>query len=219
MVDAIYVQDKVYYGYAQSAIRLGTSFDVYRAPNPIVPIQQQNFVQSVLSSFNQTWDYMKANKYGNALWQAVVDGRIVQEGDYLVGTQDRYLATHFIMSMDLLMPINSIECNRVVTIQRPAQNTKPGYQGSYSGYSPLTATVLAQNLPVSILEQNRGTPNRMKLPTDARMPIWTFLAPNLGGVNYQNGDIVTDEVNQRYVMVSPEETEFGWRILLEHLSA
>lgn len=219
MANALYIQDKIYYGYAQAAIRLGTNFDVYRAPNPIVPIQQRNFVQTMLMSLNPAWNYMKANKYGNAVWQAVVDGRLTQVGDYLVGTQDRYLFTHFIICMDLMLPINSVECNRVVTIQRPAQNTKPGYQEDYAGYSPLTATVLAQNLPVSILEQNRGTPNKMKLPTDARMPIWTFLAPNLGGVSYQNGDIVTDEVNQRYVMVSPEETEFGWRVLLEHLSA
>lgn len=223
MADAAYIQGKIYYGYGQAAKRLGTSFDFYRSVTPLNPIVAGNIIGNLLVSLNQNWAYDKANKYGNAIWQMVADARQPPDsigftiGDYFLGTSlDNVPLTYFVISKQLILPILSVECNKVVTIQRANQDNDPD-SDVYSGYTPGTATVLASGLPVSILKQAIGRDNKEKLPTDTLMPRWDLLMPNLGNVTYKNRDIVIDELGFRYVVAAAEKTDFGWRCAIELL--
>lgn len=217
MANAAYVQDKIYYGYAQAALRLGLTFDVYRSVTPIDPIVPVNVVANVFSSFNVSWDYMKANRYGNAVFQAVVDGRVVQLYDYLIGNNQKWFIASW-KTTQIILPILAIECPHEITIERAAQDITPD-SDQYSGYNSVQPTVLARGLPASILFANKGAKNPQKLPTDNNLGFWTILIPNLDGTIYLNRDIIIDENNFRYVIDTAELTNLGWRIMAQQLGA
>jgi len=211
------IQDVIYQGYGVSAQVIGDSYGIYRSSTPINPIVPGNLITTQNASFNVDWTYKKANKYGNAVWQTLSDGRNFQVGDYFIKApfpEQRF----FVAAMQRMLPILSVECNKTVTITRAAQDNAPD-SDVYSGYVPPTVTTLAQNLPVSMLYQNHGSDNKMKLPTDTRLPRWIMLLPNLGSVVYKNRDIVIDELNMRYVIISVELTDLGWRMVMEQLGA
>lgn len=217
MADAAYVQDKIYYGYSQAAKRLGLQFDVYRSVTPVDPIVPVNLVANVFSSFNVSWSYMKANKYGNAVYQACVDGRVIQLYDYLVGNGQIWFIASW-KTTQIILPILAINCNHTVKIERAAQDVTPD-SDQYSGYNAVQPEILAAGLPCSILFSNKGTRNPEKLPTDTNLGFWTVLLPNLGGVVYKNRDIITDETNARYSVTTAELTDLGWRIAAQQQGA
>lgn len=226
MANVAYIQNKIYYGYGKAAIRLGLTFNVYHSISPLNPIALPNLLGTIQSSFNQNWAYDKANKYGNNVWQMVADGRAAPDaigfvvGDYLTGfDQDGNDLYYFVIGKQSLMPILAVSCNAFVQIERATQDLSPGFNGGYSGYLPGTSTVLATNLPVSILNSNIGRDNQMKMPTDTLLPRWVMLMPNLGGVIFKNRDIVIDGKGTRYVLASAELTDLGWRCGLDTLGA
>jgi hypothetical protein len=225
MADAAYIQNRIYYGYGKAAQRLGLQFDVYRSATPINPIQGTNIISNGYASFNVSWSYMSANKYGNVVWQTVIDANSLSDGgtdakvgDYLKGFDLRGKPqTFLIIAEQLQLPILSVECNHIVTITRATQDATQGFSNNYSGYLPVTAETLASGLPVSLYYMQYGQNNKMKLPTDTRLPQLWMYAPNLGGVVYKNRDEVIDEENNRYVISMAELTDLGWRFVLEQL--
>jgi len=226
MADAAYIQSKIYYGYGKAATHLGLDYTFYHPTNPIDPLNVANQIGTLKVSLNVAWSYMKANKYGNAIWQTVADGRDsplsvgFTIGDYFQGTSlNNQVNTYFIISKQLILPILSVECNKFITITRAEQDNQAGFNGSYSGYTPASSTILASNMPVSMLEITIGRENKQKLPTDTLMPRWWLLMPNLGDVTYKNRDIVIDQLGMRYVIATTEKTDFGWRCQAELLGA
>ena len=208
MANAQYIQDKIYYGYDKAAQRLGFEYDIYHSVVPVDPINPANFINRLFASFNVSWNYEKANKYGNAVYQLVSDGRYFSIGDFFVGNGE----TWFVISKDLQLPITAVQCNHTVLIERSVQSDVPGTD-DYSGYNNQLPDVVARNLPASILYANKGNMNPERLPTDTNLGFWTVLVPNLGNVIYFNRDIVQDENGYRYVVVTPELTDFGWRLM------
>ena len=91
MADAPYIQGKIYYGYGKAAEHLGLPYTFYHALSPINPIVAANVIGIIKVSLNQNWAYMKANRYGNAVWQMVADARQPPDsigftmGDYFLG--------------------------------------------------------------------------------------------------------------------------------------
>lgn len=222
------INQKVLYGYAKAAEHLGTPFLLYRSATPINPISSGNLIGTILANVNVSWDYMKNNVYGNAIFNILVDCQFAndpnsaQDNDYLVGTSDpstglpTNLHTYFIQAIDVDLPIKAVECNHTISIIRPAQSTGAGNLG-YVGYTPSTSTTIMSNMPASVLIGGRGGNAKTKLPTDTRNPTWQVLLPNLGNVNIKVGDIIIDEVNQNYVVMDNEETELGWRLRAEQV--
>jgi hypothetical protein len=207
MVTAARVQDRIYYGYGKAAQRLGTDFTIYRSATAINPISSGNIAGTLKCSFNVSWSYMKANKYANAIWQLVADGRLTQVYDYLTdGTKTFYVA-----AQQLILPILAIECNQILTVKRPTGPQGVGYQG-YSVYDDATADVIYQNCPGSMLEGARGASNPVNIPSDAKMPWFIILLPFLGNKQIQTGDFVTDSNGVAHMVSSAELTDLGWRL-------
>lgn len=206
------INEKIRAGYAKAAQKLGQDFSLYRSATPINPIQSDYLVGIVKAVMTVSWNWMKPNKYGNAVWNAVIDGQLssgnlsAQVGDYIVGDQ-----TFFIASKQYQMPMQAVECNRTISIERPSQHTGAGYQG-YTASTPASSEIVMTRMPVSCLKagDNENAPTR--LPTDTKQPMWIILMPNLGGVMIRSDDTIIDDKNQQYVVMTPELTDLGWRM-------
>ena len=210
-MDGIKAQAKIYKGYGIAAKKIGLVYNQYRSTTGINPIAIGNLISSTFyASFNVSWDYMKSSKYGNAIFQCVADGRVLQVGDYLVNATK----TWFIIGMEALLPILAVECNATATIERPTQSTAKGFVG-YAGYeagNPTgNGTVIMQNVPISLLIDGRGKENPTKLPMDSTWGRWLILMPYLGDVQVKVGDMMKVGTDL-YIVDSNELTEFGWRI-------
>lgn len=207
-MDGILAQEKVYKGYAIAAKKIGLVYTQYRSTTGIDPISMGNIVSSTFyASFNVSWDYMKSSKYGNAVFQCVADGRILQVGDYLVDSTK----TWFIIGMENLLPILAVECNATVTVEHPQFNVDKGIV-PYMGDQPtVNGTIFMQNIPCSFLIQGRGKSNETKLPMDSSWGRWEVLMPYLGNQKILVGDTVSIGTDI-YIVDDNELTEFGWRL-------
>ena len=208
MVDFAYVQDKVYFGYGKAAEKIGQEVNIYRSATGIDPLDSDNLVGQTFLSQNVDWNYNKANKYGNAVWQLVIDGREIQKFDYLVN--DTF--TFFVIAMEPLLPILGVECTRTVSILRASKTQEPG-ANPYGGYELEDVSTLATSLPVSALAGGRMETNSFKLPLDTRSPSYVVLIPALTGIDLRIGDFVDDERGVRLALTSVELTDFGYRCI------
>jgi len=206
------IDQKIRFGYAKAAKKLGQTFELYRSATPFTPLATGNLIGSLPAVVTVDWQWMKSNKPGNAIWWILIDGQdssaplSAQEGDYLVGDQ-----TFFILTKEYQMPMSAVECNRVVDIIRPSQSIDAGNQG-YVAYTPPTSNTIMEGMPISILKDRAGNMAESKLPTDTDQPRWIIQMPNLGGVKILTGDIMIDEIGDNYVISLNEESEFGWRL-------
>jgi hypothetical protein len=210
-VDGTKLQGKVYYGYAQSAKRIGLPFSQYRPTSAVSPIGSGSLVGTILASFNaQDMKYSKPNSYGKPVWYCLADGRVMAVGDYFVGAP----GTFFIASMQPLLPIQAIECNRTVTVFRPQQQAGVGAVG-YGGNTAQNQTAIATGFPASVLINAKADNSSVKLPGDTRQAWWNLLLPPIpGNIIIQDADVVTDEIGNRYVVSAAELTDMGWRITM-----
>lgn len=206
MVAYAHVQERISYGYAKAAEKVGQTFALYRAPNGINPINQNNYLQDVFVSANVSWDYMKASAYGNAVYQLIIDQRVIKAGDILVGNG----VTFFINAAEPLLPTNGVQCNRSVRLTRPSGTHLAG-ANPYGGYDPLDVEEILLNCPVSILDKGRPASAGFKLPLDVGMPRTIILMPFLPNVEPRIGDLLDDDRGVRVALYSVEKTDFGFR--------
>jgi hypothetical protein len=206
MVSYAHVQERISYGYAKAAQKIGQTFALYRAPNGINPIAIENYVQDIFMSYNVSWDYMKASQYGNAVYQAIIDQSIIKSGDILDGNG----VTFFINATEPLMPTNVVQCNRRVRLTRP-QGTPFAGENPYGGYDPLDAEEILLECPVSALDKGRPSAAGFKLPLDVAMPRTIILMPFLPNVEPRIGDFMDDDRGVRMALSSVEKTDFGFR--------
>lgn len=217
------IHQKILYGYAKAASKLGAYFSLYRSSTPLSPIQVGNLVTHLRMSQSVSWDYMKANSYGNAQFNACIDAQSknsplsAKVGDYLIPAIDPDNSainnnnTYFVQSLQFDLPPRVVECNATIDIIRPSQDSTPGYVG-YVGYTEGTSEIVMTQMPVSILIESVGKDAQTKLPTDTREPSWVVLLPNLGNVTVRIGDIITDQLDQQFVVYDNELTDLGWRL-------
>lgn len=216
------IQQKIFYGYAKAAYKLGASFNVYRSSTPINPIVEPNLIGTIQMSASVEWKYMTASKYGNSSFNACIDAQRssapvnAQVGDYLIPTEgiDGFISDnhiYYVQSLQFDLPPRVVQCDRSIEIIRPAETVGPGFTG-YSGYLPGTSTIIMQGMPTSILKMGKSGGAPSKLPTDTSEPVWEMLLPNLGDSNVRIGDIVIDDLEQNYVVTHNELTELGWRL-------
>lgn len=207
-MDGATLQQRVYYGYAQAAKRIGLSFDQYRPTTATTAMASGNLLRSMTASFNaQDMRYSKPNGYGKATWYCLADGRLLQVGDYLTGNG----STYFIAAMQPLLPILAVECNRTVTVYRPQQQAGVGALG-YGGNTAANETAVVTSFPASILIGAKAETNAVKLPGDGRSMAQVMLLPPIpGAVQIKNNDIVKDDLGNRYIIFGAELTDLGWR--------
>lgn len=212
MVTPALVQSKVWFGYAQSAKRLGFTFAHYRPSSVNSPIAPANLIGSLPLALVQNFNFAAPMKFGNAQWQALVDGSQVQVGDYFVGPAPGSSRTVFIAGMWPMLPIQAVECNRVLNILRVGNEERQYGIGGYSGDTETTEVPLLTGWPASVLEGKRPQATDAKLPGDAKIGAWAILMPALPGVAIEFNDIITDDLARRYLVQSAELTPLGWRI-------
>jgi hypothetical protein len=206
-MDGTKAQAKVYRGYSIAASKIGTAYTQYRPVSAdltgLAPIST-----SLLASFNsEDMTYSRPNKYAKPTWYALVDGTQTQVGDYLIGAA----GTFFIAAQQPLLPILAVECNRVLSFARPQTQAQFGAVTNYEGNTPDTQTPLAAGWHASVLQGTKGEKNDVGLPGDVRNAWWAILLPAIPGVILQSGDLVTDDIDRRYVLSSVELTDLGYR--------
>lgn len=208
-MDGTRLQSLVYYGYYQAALRIGLPFQQYRPTNAAAPLGTA--FATLVASFNaKDMKYGKPSAYGSPLWYCLADGRVMQVGDYLIGAP----GTFFIASMQPILPIQAVECNRVVTVYRPQQQTAVG-AAPYGGNTADNQTAIATGFPASILINAKADKGVVSLPGDARSAWWNMLLPIIpGGVTIEDADVVIDDLENRYVISAAELTDMGWRITM-----
>jgi len=221
------IQSKIWQkGYGNAAVKLGLPYQFYRPQGNITLESGGNlllesggnmrleggsfpgsFVITLPVSLNaEDMTYRKPNKYGKATWYALVDGTSLSVGDYLIGPQ----GTFFIAAMQPLLPILVVQCNRIITISRPMAQSGSGMQG-YSGMTAANEMAYSSNVPCSILQGTKGEKDDANLPADVRSPWWTMLFPGAVG-RVLLGDLIIDDIGQRYIASSVELTALGYRV-------
>lgn len=208
-MDAAKLQGKVYAGYGKAALRIGFMTDLYRPSVASNPLASGNKVASFNASFNaEDMSYSKPNKYGHPTWYGVFDARGVQVGDYLTNAQD---GTYFVAALQTILPVLLVQCNRTIDVRRPQLQAGVGAVG-YGGNTDAAETPLLVGWPASVLQGTKGERAESNLPGDSRAPWWSILLPAFPGVTIAPFDVVTDDLQRRYVISSAELTDLGWRI-------
>jgi hypothetical protein len=153
---------------------------------------------------------MKSNRPGNAVYQLIIDGSVIQQFDYLVYPK----ATFYVDKRDPIAPVNGFLCNRIVNINRPIASYSPG-GNSYGGYETDNILQIMLQAPISVLEHGKGIPNSFNLPLDTKSPRYILMIPALPGVELRIGDLIDDDRNVRLAITNVELTEFGFRCLAD----
>lgn len=212
-MDGPRIDQKIRFGYHKASQKLGKDFSLYRSTSTIIPINPLNLQGIVKCAFTIAWDWMKANKPGNAIWYLLTDGRNssgilnVRECDFLVSADQ----TFFVLAKQYQMPMLAVECNTKIKILRPTQSIGPGIQ-PYAGYTPAGSYIVFDEMPVSILLDRSGEKAITKLPTDSRQSSWIVLMPNINDTGIKTGDIIIDNVGRNYIVSLAEQTDFLWRM-------
>jgi len=210
MVNYAYVQDRVDYGYGKAALKIGETVTIYRPSSGINPISGPNVVGVTYLSYNVDWSYMKANKPGNAIYQLIIDGHLIQPFDYLVYSK----ATFYVDEREPIAPVNGVLCNRIVNITRPIADYSPG-ANPYGGYEKNNILTIMESAPISVLQKGRGSTNAYKLPLDTKSPGYILMVPALPGVELRIGDLIDDDRGVRIALTNVEKSEFGFRCLAD----
>ncbi|MBR8182096.1 hypothetical protein KDW54_06745 [Burkholderia ambifaria] len=206
-MDAAKLQSKVWAGYAKAAKRIGPAFNLYRPISATNPLSNGP-IATLNASFNaEDMSYGRPNKYGKPTWFCLVDGSRVLVGDYLINSDQ----TFFIAAMQPILPILAVDCNRTLNVLRPQQQSGIGAVG-YGGDTDSNETPLMTGWPASVLQGTKGEKNEVNLPGDVRNPWWQILMPAYPGIVLRTADIVTDDIDRRYIVSSAELTDLGWRL-------
>lgn len=208
-MDAATLQSRIYSGYAKAALRIGYTADLFRPSSASNPTDFVNKLRTMPASFNaEDMSYGKPNKYGKPTYYGLFDGSLTKVGDYLISSED---GTFFIAAQQPQLPILMIACNRKISILRPQQQAGVGALG-YGGTTAANETVLMTAWPASVLQGTKGEKGDAILPGDVRSPWWAILLPHWPGVTLRSGDIITDDIQRRYVISSAELSDLGWLI-------
>lgn len=210
-MDAATLQAKVYAGYGKAALRIGYVFDRYRPSSAFNPTAPGNLAESLRASFTAGpagHNFEKASSYKSQLYLGLFDARNAAPGDYLVSGA---WGTFFIASMAPVLPIFCVGCNRVMSAARAPVQTGIGAL-PYNGETPGNEVAVMTAWPASVLYTQKGRSAEVGLPMDLPSPFFEILMPDYPGVTLRSGDVLTDDLGQRYVVSAAELTELGWRL-------
>lgn len=213
-MDAATIQSRVYAGYASAAGRLGGSFDIYRPTGALNPLADANLIGEALAVFTVAeigYDFERAASYKDVLFDAIVDGRQTQVGDYLVSEGQ---GTFFVAAQQPLLPILCVRCNHTLTISAPGPSASYGAQSGYGGTDPGNETPVIGGWPASVIFDARGRAVEVGLPTDLPSAYFVILVP-AAFQDIRSSQFVTDEHGRRYTIGASEQTALGWRVFAQ----
>lgn len=202
------LQDRIYYGLGAAARRMGDRTDAFRQNGPHNPLSTSNRYLRMKAAFiPMDGGAARANAYGIALWKAVLDGSYTKPGDYLLQEE----RTFFVAAQQSLLPILCVQTNRVVSMARPGIQTSVA-SNPYGGHTADDVCALMTGWPASVTAvSGKGQPSA-DLPTDQVVPYLEILMPAAPGVTLSPGDLVSDDLGRRAVLVGTELSNLGWRL-------
>jgi len=209
-MDAATIQRRIYYGWSKEALHEGQQFDLYRPSGPANPLDAANKITTLPAKTALDTSGKNPPTTGKYQWIGTFDGSQTRVGDYLVGSTQRF----YVSSQRLLLPIGLVECPRTVNLVRPAVPTGVGALG-YGGDVESTEVPLLTGWPGALVLAGGGGANEVGLPGDVKTPSWTLYIPAVADVTLQTSDIVTDDLERRYIVTAAELSPLGWRLLLQ----
>jgi len=206
-MDGATIQNRVYFGYAKAAQRIGLAYDLYRPLSPTAPMA--NKVGTLMAALDSGpgYQFKAPNEYGDPTWFALINDATTQPGDYLVGPG----GTYFVAGKQFLLPVIVVECNRIVHLSRIPAQAAVGV-GAYSTGAPAAAADVLTGWPASILLGGRGESTGTGLPSASKNVGWKILLPPSVTQTVNAGDLIIDDLQRRYVVQGAEYTDLGWRI-------
>lgn len=208
-MDGVKLQTKVYAGYAKAAKVIGLPFDVYRmGQGPTALFSDANKVDTLPAQFTVTSTsgaFLRAPKFDETWFDALVDGARVQVGDVLVNAR---AGTFYILSMQPLLPIKAARCNDTITVTR-ARAPAPFDVGDlgYSGHVASTnldvqgEDVVLSSVPCASSSEGygRAAPQGLTAADSPGPTKWFFyLPPYVPAGAIRDRDIITDSLGNRY---------------------
>ena len=200
------INAKVWAGYAKAANVIGTTYHHFRPLNALAPLANQ--LPDMLVSLNADDPrYSRPNVYGKSTWYAVADGSQLLVGDYITGIE----GTFFVAALQQMLPIFMVDCNRILTVKRPQQQSGVGAL-PYGGDTEALETTLMQSFPGSMLKGGGHTKADEILPGDIKAAGFQVLLPHFAGVTIRPADVIEDDLGERLIVSLAELTDLGWRI-------
>lgn len=214
-MDGATLNSRVQRGYAISASKIGTMFDVYRsqaADGLRDPIQPTNKVASTQVSFSIKTSYAQAPQYTTNMWTMLIDQTVAKAGDVLNNGKDTYV----IVSEVPLLPPLALNTSNLVSIARPAGVSGVGDVG----YSTPQETTVATGVPAFISAKKDTGNQPVNLPGSiSKRTYWeiSIYAP-IGTI--KDRDIITDDLGYRYQVTANDwNSPLGYLLLAERLEA
>ena len=209
-MDALTIQSKIYAGRAKAALRIGLSCAVHRSLSAASPLNQVATLNAAFNSGDS--NYKKPSTPGNPIWYGDFDGNQTLPGDYLIRVSDG--AVWFVAAQQQLLPIICIDCNRAVSVVRQNQQSSVGAL-NYGGKIPGNEAVIlgaSSPWPASILFGGRRQSTGAGLPEDVGQSGFRIMLPPSVPITIIAGDIIIDDLANRYVVESAEISDTGYRI-------
>jgi hypothetical protein len=220
-MDGATLQDRIYAGYDKAASRIGLAYDIYRPASAVDPLDPSNMVATTFAQFTPGKtgaNFNASSDQKSALWSGMFDGRLTQQGDYLV----RGTSIFFVAAMQLQLPILCVECAHTVSIVRSDMQTGVGAQTTYGADSSDTDTILGNAIPAAFLFRREGQHSTVGLPADGSRPTFDVMMPKLafpGGAIITDRDYVVDENGRRYFVVADYLDDQGYFLRVERMEA
>jgi hypothetical protein len=203
-------------GYGIAAQYLGATYNQFRPVDPLNPLANQIGIVQAAFDIDAKFSGARPAKPGLALYYAMADFSVVQQGDYLMraetaGCTDLY----FFAGSEPAKPPQCVRCNRLLTLIRPGMQAGAGEVG-YGGDNAGHDTALLGGWPANVDQGTKGNNGPVNLPEDTRMGWIKAMLPVLpAGIVIQSSDVLTDDLDRRFVVSSAELSWTGWRVTAE----
>jgi hypothetical protein len=215
MVTYALIAAKAAYGYTKvsQTVGGGAFYNQYRPTSTTNPTQGTPYATlPAIFSQDKGLTFTEPSDYDTPSWFGAYDQTDVLDGDYLIGQQ----GTFFIANQQPESPFSPprcVLCNAILNVLRQPEDTS-GAVGvlPYGGDVSADEVMIMQGWPASVLETQRATTGKTKLPGDVEMPWNDVLMPSFASTLITQNDILVDATGRRYRISAAELTELGWRM-------
>lgn len=204
---------KIQRGYAISAGKLGTLFDVYRSASGIDhPIQPSNKIATLPVSFSIKTKYNQAPQYTTNMWTMLIDQTVAKAGDVLNNGTDTYV----IVSEVPLLPPLALNTSNLVKIERPNGVSGVGNVG----YETPQLTTIATYVPAFISAKKETGNQPVGLPGSISKRVYWEISIYAPNGTIRDRDIITDDYGYRYQVVANDwNSPLGYLLLAERMES
>lgn len=212
-VDQLLLVERLNAGYGRAATFLGRSVRVYRPDGrqPLIPALDSRYAILETPAWFNPDPRMRQVRPAAAEKPVVfsaIDGTQVQQGDYLVGPEQN---TWFVGSIQALLAIPCVRCNRAFTVTRAVAATGAN---AYGGNAPAAMTTVLTGWPGFVTAKPRGIGAEERVPGDTKLDLVLISLPVTPGAEILPNDVIIDDQARpmRYTASLASATGWGWTI-------